>query len=248
MKMYEQEYFNRHNIINLLTELSHSDTQLYLAVDVMESMRITSLEEAVKDKLSIYNCYVNHTLKYTEAAKIQDIENIVREFLCKHCTVAAAILKNNLAISLNDFMDQCSLYDPGIVTSAKCVFAFLYVVSIMKRVEVPSFQFLFSPYSLERCKGVDVIPVASTENDYYLYFQLNLQKPTEIIGTVMGAYSVHLCMFDLNHVVQYYIRMIDEECLIVDYTDNDNTIYSLNNICKGDSTLFKPCSSITSHY
>lgn len=248
MKMYEQEYFNRQNIINLLTELSHSDTQLYLAVDVMESMRITSFEEAVKDKLSIYNCYVNHTLKYTEAAKIQDIENIVREFLCKHCTVAAAILKNNLAISLNDFMDQCSLYDPRIVTSAKCVFAFLYVVSIMKRVEVPSFQFLFSPYSLERCKGVDVIPEVSTENEYYLFFKLDLQKSTEIIGAVMGAYSVHLCIFDSNNAMQYYMRIIDEVCLIVDYTDNDYIIQLLNSICERESALFKPCSSITLHY
>ncbi len=245
MKMYGQEYFNRHNIINLLTELSHPGAQLYLAVDVLESMRVTSVDEAVKDKISIYDSYANHTLKYAEAAGIHDIENTVKGFLCRHCAGALSLLENNPAMPLDDLMNQCS--DSGIVTSAKCVFSFLYIVAVMRRVEVPSFQMLFSPYSLKRFRGVDVLPVSSDDNDYYMYFQLDLQKPTEIIGTVMGAWSVHLCL-SVNNVLQYYIRIIDEECLVVDYTDSDKTIDLLNGICKGESRLFEPCSSTASRY
>ena len=245
MKIYRQEYFNRNSIVGLLTELSHTGSQLYLAVDVMESMRVTSLDEAVKDKIAVYDRYANHTLKYAEIARIHETENIVRGFLLKHCAMAEAILKDDPAIPLRDLIDQCSMRYPEIVTAAKCVLAFLYVAAVMKRVEVPSFMMNFSPYSLVRCRGVDVLPVSSDENKYCLYFQLDLQKPAEIIGTVMGAYCVHLCLTDLNHELQYYIRMTDEECAVADYTDNDNTIRLLNDICKGDSKSFKPCPPIT---
>ncbi len=242
--MYRQEYFNRHNIIDLLTALSNPDTQLYLAVDVLESMRVTSVDEAVEDKISVYNRYVNHTLKYVKAAKIRAIENIVREFLIKHCTVA----ENNPAVPLDELMNQCFLHDPVTVTSAKCVFSFLYMVTIMKRIEVPSFQMLFSPYSLERFRCIDVLPVSADEKEYYMYFQLDLQKPTEIIGTVMGAYSVHLCLYDVHRGPQYYISIVDEECFIADYTDDENTLRLLNDVCKGAPYPFMSCSSAASQY
>ncbi len=245
MKMYGQEFFNRHNTVSLLTALSHPGAQLYLAVDVLESMRVTSVDEAVKDKISIYDSYVNHTLKYAEIAKIHEIENIVKGFLSRHCAETSSLLEDNPDIPLDELMNQC--HDSGIVTSAKCIFSFLYIVTVMRRVEVPSFQTLFSPYSLERFRGVDVLPLPSDDSGYYMYFQLDLQKTAEIIGTVMGAWSVHLCL-TVGNVLQYYIRIIDEECLVVDYTDSGKTIDLLNGICKGESRLFEPCSSSASRY
>ena len=239
MKMYVQEYFNRNYITDLLAEMADFDSQLYLAVDVLKSMRVTSAEEAVKDKLFIYNCYVEHTLKYTEAVKIHEIENIVKKFLLKYCPDAEEVIRDDNSVSLNDILERCSLYYPKLTVSAKCVFAFLYAVNLINRIEVPSFMSSFSPYRFEKFKGVGVITSVSDKNEYYMYYQLDRENPTEILGTVMGAYSVHLCVFDSNNEIRYCIRMIDEECLVADYTDSDNTLYLLNKICKTVHPPFK---------
>ena len=239
MKMYVQEYFNRNYIIDLLAEMADFGSQPYLAVGVLESMRVTFAEEAVKDKIFIYNCYVNHTLKYTEAVKIHEIENIAKKFLLRYCPDTEEVIRADPSVSLNDIIERCSLHYPELTTYAKCVFAFLYAVNLINRIEVPSFMSAFSPYRFEKFKDVGTIPSVSDKNEYYMYYQLDRENPTEILGTVMGAYSVHLCVFDSNNEIRYCIRMIDEECLVADYTDSDNTLYLLNKICKTVHPPFK---------
>ncbi len=95
MRMYRQEYFNRHITLALLDALAHPDGLSYLAVGVLESMRAASVDEALKDKLAIYDSYTSHTLRYTEAASIHEIENIVKGFLVRHWGEASSLLEDN---------------------------------------------------------------------------------------------------------------------------------------------------------
>ncbi len=142
-------------------------------------------------------------------------------------------------------MKQCP--DSEIVTSAKCVFSFLYIVTIMKRIEVPAFRTSFSTYGTDRFRGVDSLLLSAGNGWYYMYYQLDIRNQGEIVRTFLGTWSARFFL-TVGNELQYYVRTIDEKYFVADFTDDDNTLDLLNDICKGESGLFESCPSAASRY
>ena len=100
MKKFAQRNFNRRHIIDILEQLTSPNTVLYLAVNIMESMQITSVHDAIEDKLLIYDDYVNNKLKYINCAPTNRIENIMKSFLIENCPLARELSIDNNDISV----------------------------------------------------------------------------------------------------------------------------------------------------
>ncbi len=237
MKRFSQKYFNRYRIIDILERLSCSNTQIYFAVSIMESLRITSVDDAIDDKLLIYNDYVNGKLKYLNAVRISSIEEIIKSFLIKNCPMTNELLQNCPDTSVKQLIEYYSHRYPQIATTAKCIFSFFYVVSLGKIIAYPTFKMAFLPYSLEKFRGIGSAP--SNKNDQFLlYFELDLQKPDEIMSVTLGADEVLLLIANEKDSIQYCIHIEDEQCCVSDYCEECDILLLLNDVVKDDSTSF----------
>ena len=242
MKKFAQRNFNRHHIIDILDQLSSPSTRICLAVNIMESMQITSVYEAIEDKLSIYDDYVNNRLKYSNCLPVIRIENIMKSFLIEHSPMAYELFRNNTEISVVELIESCSFKYPVEVTTAKCIFYFLYIVSTMKRIMHPAVKMSFLPYDIENFIGIDKFPLL--ENEFFLYFKLDMHKKFDIMNAVMGACNVLLCLVDETGKIEYCIHMtdelssMDEICYILDYVEKKDTLRVLNSIGKDNATSF----------
>ena len=111
------------------------------------------------------------------------------------------------------------------------------MVSLGRIVAYPAFSTAFLPYSLENFRGIG--PASSNENDQFLlYFELDLRKPNEIMSVLLGADEVLLLIANEKDSIQYCIHIVDEECCVSDYCEQCDILPLLNDAVKGDSTSF----------
>ena len=244
MKRFAQKNFNRYHIVDILRQLSSPSSELYLAVNILESMQITSVCDAVEDKLSIYDDYINNKLKYVDCVPINRIEDIMKSFLIEHCTMANELFLSNADVSAKELVERCSVEYLSSATTAKCIFSFLYIVSIMKRIMHPTFKTALLPYSIENLNGIGKSPLSEDDNEFFFYFKLDVNMETYITNAVIGAFDVLLYLADDKGKIEYCVHMTDETpsmddiCYIFDYTEKKDTLRVLNHIFKDDATLF----------
>lgn len=244
MKKFAQRNFNRRHIIDILEQLTSPNTVLYLTVNIMESMQITSVHDAIEDKLLIYDDYVNNKLKYINCVPTSRIENIMKSFLIENCPLARELSIDNNDISVTKLIERCSYEYPLEVTTAKCIFSFLYIVSIIKKIMYPAVKMSFSPYSIENFIGIGKSPLSEDDNEFFLYFKLDTHIKIDIMNAVMGACDVLLCLTDQTGKFEYCIHMtdelpgMDEICYVFDYVEQKDILQVLNLICKDDVTSF----------